>query len=440
MGAPLRAGRRMTSGRLAPAPDRLFDGIAGADGTWRPLRPLFLSADRFRELGELTLRASRLVLDACRRRAATAGELRSALGVPADRWPLLGDDEPLGDHLLAAVRPDVLVRDGTPLFVELNIDSALGGASHAALLGERFLALYGDAPGLRVPPSAVDTRSRAVRTTLGLADGARLVVPAFSAGATPGLEDLAAFTAWMRPVCESAGREGLDAVTYPLDRLATDGRGRLLADGRPVDAVLRMFVSHSQPPSAGMEALVRALRADTVRMFTSEAAMLLAHKLTLAWLWQDADGLPASDREFIHRHVPWTGDAGDPTARPGERRAELVLKPADGYGGSGVVLGAAVDDEEWRAALDRAARDGGHILQEYVAGDRVPMGFRHASSGEVRTAEVPYVIGPYVFGGQPSSVLVRHGTPGGGAVLNARHGAFLNTALLTGTHDDLRDL
>lgn len=430
----------MTLRTLAPAPDRFFDGIAGADGTWRPVRPLFLSADRFRELGELTLRASRLVLDACRRRAATAGELRRALGVPADRWPLLGDGEPLGDHLLAAVRPDILLQDGTPRFVELNIDSALGGASHAALLGERFLALYGDTPALRVPPSAVDTRSEAVRTTLGLADGARVVVPAFSAGAVPGLEDLDAFTAWMRPVCESAGRQGLDAVTHPLDRLATDGRGRLLVDGRPVDAVLRMFVSHSQPPSAGMEALAGALRAGTVRMFTSEAAMLLAHKLTLAWLWQDADGLPASDREFVHRHIPWTGDAGDRTARARERRAELVLKPADGYGGSGVVLGAAVDDGEWRAALDRAARDGGHILQEYVTGDRVPIGFRHATSGEIRTAEVPYVIGPYVFGGRPSSVLVRHGVPGGGAVLNARHGAFLNTALLTEKHDDLRDL
>ncbi|MFG2985977.1 hypothetical protein ACGFYQ_32820 [Streptomyces sp. NPDC048258] len=430
----------MTIRQLTPAPDRFFDGIAGADGAWRPVRPFFLSADRFREMGELTLRASRLVLDACRRRAATAGELRRALAVPAGRWPLLGDDEPLGDHLLAAVRPDILVQGGTPKFVELNIDSALGGASHAALLGERFLALYRDTHGLSVPPSAVDTRSEAVRTTLRLTDGARVVVPAFSAGATPGLEDLAAFTAWMRPVCESAGRQGLDAVTYPLDRLATDESRRLLVDGRPVDAVLRMFVSHSQPPSAGMEALVRALRAGTVRMFTSEAAMLLAHKLTLAWLWQDADELPSADRDFIHRHIPWTCDAGDRTARPSERRAELVLKPADGYGGSGVVLGAAVGDEEWRAALDRAARDGGHIFQEYIAGDLVPLDFRHAPSGEIRTAEVPYVIGPYVFGGQPSSVLVRHGTPDGGTVLNARHGAFLNTALLTVTHDDLCDL
>ncbi|MEU9192139.1 hypothetical protein [Streptomyces hundungensis] len=81
-------------------PERLFDGMAGADGDWRPLRPLSLSADRFRELGDLTLRASRLVLDACRRRATTAGGLRRALGVPDGRWPLLADDEVLGEHLL----------------------------------------------------------------------------------------------------------------------------------------------------------------------------------------------------------------------------------------------------------------------------------------------------------------------------------------------------
>ncbi len=244
-------------------PERLYDGMAGADGDWRPLRPLFLSADRFRELGDLTLRASRLVLDACRRRATTAGGLRRALGVPDGRWPLLADDEVLGEHLLAAIRPDI-----------------------------------------------------------------------FSAGTVPGLEGLAAFTAWMRPVCESAGRHGLDTVTHPLHLLANDAQQRLLVDGRPVDAVLRIFVSHSQPPSPGLDALAQSLRAGTVRMFTSEAAMLLTHKLTLAWLWQDREQLPFGDREFIERHIPWTGDATEQQSPARARRAELVLKPADGYGGT----------------------------------------------------------------------------------------------------------
>ncbi|AYG79106.1 hypothetical protein DWB77_01216 [Streptomyces hundungensis] len=313
-------------------PERLYDGMAGADGDWRPLRPLFLSADRFRELGDLTLRASRLVLDACRRRATTAGGLRRALGVPDGRWPLLADDEVLGEHLLAAIRPDILIERGVPRFVELNIDSALGGASHAAVLGERFIAHYGG--GHLLPPSAVETRSAALRDSLGLDDGARVVLPAFSAGTVPGLEDLAAFTAWMRPVCESAGRHGLDTVTHPLHLLANDAQQRLLVDGRPVDAVLRIFVSHSQPPSPGLDALAQSLRAGTVRMFTSEAAMLLTHKLTLAWLWQDREQLPFADREFIERHIPWTGDATEQQSPARARRAELVLKPADGYGGT----------------------------------------------------------------------------------------------------------
>lgn len=425
-----------------PATDHVYAGIS-ADGALRPGRPLFLSADRFAELGELTRHACRLVLEACRRRADTASALRRALGVPPERWALLDDDEPLGEHLLASVRPDVVVRDGVFVFVELNIDSALGGASHADLLGARFLARHtaaGREPGLRVPPSAVEARSAAIRACLDLPDGAVLLVPAFSAGATPGLEDPAAFAAWMRPVCESAGRHGLDALTYPLDRLATDARGRLTAGGRPVDAVLRLFVSHSQPPGPGFDALARAVRAGAVRMFTSEAAMLLTDKRTLAWLWADADRMAPADRAFVHRHIPWTCEAATHPGDARRRRPDLVLKAADGYGGTGVVIGAAVTDEVWRAALDGALEQGGSILQEYVAGDLVEMEFLDPATGSVRSVDVPYVIGPYVFGDQASSVLVRHGAPGGGGVLNARHGALLNTALLTEDYDDRRDL
>lgn len=394
-------------------------------GQWWPDRPFMLRTTTFGELCEATTRAARLVLAACARRAGTAGELREALGVPPAQVPLLDPDEPVGAHLLAAIRPDIVTENGVPKFVEINIEGSVGGVPRADLLAARFLARY---RGLTAPPPATEARSASIRASLGLAAGAHVVIPAFSVGTSPGLEDHAAFIKFQAPVCESLGRHGLDAVAFPLDRLAAGGGGRLVADGRVVDGVFRLFDAFSQPDSPGLAALTGAVRARTTRMYTSEATFLLSNKMVLAWLWADLGQAPGPDGDFVRRHIPWTAPAST-VARAHQRRAELVLKPAGGYGGAGVVLGPAVTPGQWRRALNAAT--GTDILQRYVAGDQVTLEFSHAATGRTRTASVPFVLGPFVFGGRAATVFVRHGTPESGPVLSTSRGAFPNTALLT---------
>jgi hypothetical protein len=419
-----------------PAPASVYDGFPWPADEWRPTRPFVIRERTFRELGQVTTRAARLVLAACARRGGTAGELRDALAVPAAHLPFLDEDEPLTDHLLAAIRPDIITESGVPRIIELNIDGAVGGAPRVDLLARRFLAFYRAAPfadslGLTAPPPAIEARSASIRSCLGLGQGAHVVIPAFSVGTTPGIEEYEAFSRFQAPVCESLGRHGLDTTTFPLERFATDERGRLLADGQVVDGVLRLFDAFSQPSSAGLDALIRAVRARTVRMYTSEAGLLLHNKMVLAWLWEDLDRLSGPDREFVRRHIPWSVPAEAVT--PPEalaRQATLVLKPASGSGGTGVVVGRAVAPEAWRDALDSAAAVGQHILQEFTDGDRVTMSFAHPGTGETRTARVRFILGPFIFGGQAAGVFVRHGTPDAGPVLNTARGAFPNMALL----------
>ena len=38
-------------------------------------------------------------------------------------------------------------------------------------------------------------------------------------------------------------------------------------------------------------------------------------------------------------------------------REQLVIKPNRSYGGTGVMIGAAVDQAAWEAAIDRAVTD-----------------------------------------------------------------------------------
>jgi hypothetical protein len=436
-----QAGRRPVpgpGGRVLPCPpDSLFDGFPSSGGPWLPARPFIMRSRTFAHFGEVTARAARLVLACCARRAGTAGELREALGLPPGHVPMLDPDEPLGDHLLAAVRPDIVTQAGVPRLVELNIDGAVGGAPHVDFLASRFLAFYDGesaASDLRPAPGALDLRSRALRSLPGLEAGAHMVIPAFSAGTAPGTEDTARFIRWQQPACESARRHGLTMTVFPLDRLTADSECRLRAGGRPVDGVLRLFDSFSQPRSEGLDALIRAVRARTVQMFTPEATILLTSKMTFAWLWEDAGGLPPADRDFVRRHIPWTVPVREACLDDAAARQDsLVLKPADGYGGTGVVVGAAVPAGQWRRALAAAAAAGGHLLQEYVAGDTVTLGFTHARTGERRAGPVRFVAGPLLFGGEQAGVLIRHGVPGNGAgpVLNAQLGAQVNTALLT---------
>ncbi|MFF7868655.1 hypothetical protein ACFZCT_19675 [Streptomyces qaidamensis] len=421
----------------------LFDGVHGVDGPWRPIRPLLLTSDDYRRTADLSARAARLVLDAALRRARTAGELLAALGSRPEAFPLLDHDAPLDGHLLAAIRPDILMEHGTPRFVELNVDSALGGVLQADLVPDRFLRHYRrtplpGGPALTAPPSAVEARAEALRSFLALPAGAAVLLPHYRVGNLPGLaEDPARFAVWLAPVFRSARRHGIELFSHPLEDLTTGRDGRLRAGGRPVDGVFRSFVSHGQGTSPGLAALARAVSTGAVGMFTPEATMLLTNKKTLAWLWEDLDRLPPREREFVTAHIPRTVrlEATAGRAAPREAltgRSRLVLKPADGFGGRGVVIGAAVSDATWHAEVERAARRGGHVLQEHVEPDRVRLGFVHTPSGEVTHAEVPYVLGPFLYGLRASGVLVRHGTPSAGPVLNAGAGVVMNSVLLVG--------
>jgi len=411
---------------------QVHQNVPSYNENWRPLRPVIMTSSTFAALHEVSLRVAGLILQACRRRAGTAGELRRALGVPAGRIRLLDEDEPLTEELLISGRPDVLFCGGVPKFVEFNIDGALGGAFDSDNLAANFAAAYraegiDEAAGLSRPPSAVDGRLRTIARWLEPGDDRRVVMVSDWSVGHAGPADQREFLNFLKPVTERATLAGFELVPYWLDWLDGDEQGRLLVDGRPFRSVLRMFVPDVAPPGHGVDALERAVRAGTVRCFTSSASWLLTNKLTLAWLWEDLPRLSEADRELVRAHIPVTVLlTPDRVAEAVARRAELVLKPTDGSSGRDVLLGREADPEEWAAALERACAGGGFLLQDLVVGDLLPMDFIHISTGEVVTQGVPCCFGPYQFGGEQCGGEVRMGFPGGGFVMNVAHGALVD--------------
>ncbi|GAB1510473.1 hypothetical protein [Actinophytocola sp. KF-1] len=408
----------------------IYEGVATKNKQWRPLRSPVMTRAAYDELTSLTARLAGLVLDACRRRASTVGELRERLGVPAGLIEFLDESAPLTDDLIVAVRPDVLMSGGVPKFVECNVDSALGGAFDSDGIARRFLAAYAGLPvSLSVPESAVDTRFHAMRAQLGLASGATSVILFHMGSDYPDTQDGHTLIKLLEPVRDRGRAAGLDVVVYPLEWL-TFSDGRLWAGETALDSVLRMFIPQDVPHGDGYDALVAALRAGATRMFTPSATWLLANKATFAWLWEDVDALSPSDAELVRAHVPRTRLVE--TGVDG-RREDLVLKPTGTYGGSGVVVGREVTDEQWASALRAAVAAGGHLLQEYVPVDRLDMRFVEMATGEERSAEVPYCVAPYLFGGHAAGAYLRFAVPdaASGSIVNLGQGALTSGLLLT---------
>jgi len=87
----------------------------------------------------------------------------------------------------------------------------------------------------------------------------------------------------------------------------------------------------------------------------------------------------ADERQIFRRHILWTRLLGDrqtllPVGRSGDlleyvrRESEsLVLKPNRAYGGTGVVIGHLLTQQEWEAALEQALADSERWVVQQVA-------------------------------------------------------------------------
>ncbi|MEU6813693.1 hypothetical protein [Streptomyces sp. NPDC046860] len=316
-----------------------------------------------------------------------------------------------------------LYRDRTGFrMLEFNISSALGGLQIAELnrltLADPELAAFAAREHLRFPdPAAVlagQLRQAAGRTgetcrvaLMDCPDGYRATEP-----------EITALAALLAP-------HGIEAYGCHTGQVRESG-GRLLAGGRPADLVYRYFTLGELTADAATlveaEALLDLFARCGVPVLSPLRTSMHGNKRALAMLWEDRcqDTLDAGERDLVRRLLPWTHELRPGTARvDGERadllaycrrhRERLVLKPAHGLGGSGTVLGRAVDDARWAASLEQALATP-HIVQELVT--PLPETFPGRESGEPE----PWVLnwGAFLIGRAYAGAFLR-GLPAGRA-------------------------
>jgi hypothetical protein len=418
---------------------------------WEPLRPVIIGERAYQGLESLAARLLRLAVDACRRRASTLGELYRVLRFPHD-LPLMDPDRPLvAAELTRYARPDLLIELGRPRLLEFNNSTRLGGDTVTPRLAEDYARLCPQS-GLHPPPSTVTARSaalaRTLRAEIGHGNLGRLLIPAHW-GIDRSTGTVRRYETVKPPILADARRVGLEVVQADLIDLRLDAAGRLLAADVPIDLVLLQWGGNRiVDDGGGLAALRTADRARTIELFPRTESALISSKAVLSWLHEDCDAglLTPADHALVRTHVPWTACLGlglerDPAAHSklqrmttGERH-RLVAKPAVGKSGDGVLFGNQTSKHDWLPGVIHAARESPLVLQHRVESDRITMPFRDQDSGQQVTAQVPFVLSPFIIDGAAASVAVRHTGPGvparGDVVISASRGARPNTVLLT---------
>jgi len=225
-------------------------------------------------------------------------------------------------------------------------------------------------------------------------------------------------------------------VVDPRD-LEWDGK-TLVAHGKQIDLVYRrVLINDIVARPVDCSALVKAYTANSVCVANNFRCKIPHVKTFFAVLTdeQNAGLFSHSERELIRNHIPWTRVVADvKTSRYGKpvellsfiraRRENLVLKPSDEYGGSGVTLGWENGESGWDQAIAKAltATGGAWIVQERIPIRREVFPYV-AQLGKIEYRDMLVDFAPYLFRGKVCGFLTRlsatglaNVTSGGGQV------------------------
>ena len=202
-------------------------------------------------------------------------------------------------------------------------------------------------------------------------------------------------------------------IADPRD-LVFDGR-TLTADGQRIDLVYRrVLINDIVARADDCRALVEAYRGKAACVANTLRCKIPHKKAFFAVLTDDryASLFTDDERDVIAAHVPWTRVVTEERAEDIRRRREqLVLKPNDEYGGTGVTLGWETNESAWDAAIDKAlAEERGWVAQERISIRREV--FPVCGPDGVVERDMLVDFAPYVFRGRVGGFLTRLSSTG----------------------------
>lgn len=398
------------------------------------LRPCLIDAAQHAAAQESAV-AVVAALESLYQAARGNAELRRKLGVAAWQDQLIGV-EPHGAPPAVGRLDGFLGRDGQLRMIEFN--PAPGGTYEVHALSRLFAAT----------PALQSIAGYSPRWPDPLAAAYRMLLANYARPELPGSVNIAAFGWSQAPnigeIEQLAGyltQRGLSIRSVQADDpWELRANGLWLADFR-VDLLLFLdpmqlgeFLARSGPSHPAFRALTEGHASFFGGLFRT---LFLASKRVFAALSDPAfrSLIPSELHPALAATIPWTRIVreGRATHASGDvdllefvatHRERLVLKPALGYGGQGVVLGWRTSAEEWQKALALALAESG-VVQERV--ETMQDTFPLWENGELVFRDLFWDLNPFVWRGQlADGYLVRVGTD---PLLNTSAGLGSSTAL-----------
>jgi uncharacterized circularly permuted ATP-grasp superfamily protein len=220
---------------------------------------------------------------------------------------------------------------------------------------------------------------------------------------------------------------GVPTIVMDPRELTFDRARGLIAADRKIDIVYRrVLIADILARERECQPLLDAYAAGAICMANTLQCKIPHKKAFFAVLTDDRHARLFSDSEraLIAQHVPWTRVIADvKTTRAGEPiellshlrawREDLVIKPNDEYGGTGVLLGWEATARQWDEAIEHAVGDASHA---WVVQARIPVRrelFPTVDApGEVVMRDMLVDFAPYLFRGKLAGFLTRLSSSG----------------------------
>jgi len=395
------------------------------------LRPFFLEpADEAR-----VARAAEALWRMGERVARAALEDRSLLddlGL-SDAERRLADIDPGYATTSTAARADAFLLPDSLQFAEYNAESPAGAGYSEGLAG-----VFSETPLMRNFGAAYEARM--YRPVAALLDALLESYREWGGKASPprmAIVDWRDVPTWseFELLRDAFVARGVPTVVCDPRELTLD-HGVLHAGGAAVDLVYRrVLINDIVSRSDECRTLVAAYQ-QRAACVANALRCKIPHKKAFFAVLTDERRAPLfspDERSIIRSHVPWTvvvregrlrrdGDAIDLVPWLRAHRDELVIKPNDEYGGSGVTLGWETHERDWDEAIARAlAEPAGWVAQQRIAVRRET--FPVCADGRVELRDMLVDFAPYIFRGRLAGFLTRlsatglaNVTSGGGQV------------------------
>jgi hypothetical protein len=386
------------------------------------LRPFFLSAadeSRIRKASETIAAIGERVVA-----AATANRaLIAALGVTAEEERLIRIDPGYATASTAS-RLDAFLLPDSLHFAEYNAESPAGPA-----YTQRLCELFDDLePMTRFRGAHAVTYHRTIPPLLAALLDSYREWGGHERSPTVAIVDWRDVPTWteFELLRDAFVEAGIPTVLADPRELSYEGNV-LRAGDRAVDLVYRRVLINdilARPDEC--QALVQAYEERAVCVANTFRCKLPHKKAFFAVLTDPAYShlMTGDEIAIVRSHVPWTRLVADvATERNGRHaglldiargeRDQLVLKPNDEYGGTGVTLGWETPGNEWETALNAALADapGTWVIQERIPVRREIFPF-FDDSGRVTMTDMLVDLAPYLFRGRMGGYLTRLSTTG----------------------------